>query len=69
MDMPTSDFVRACSLAELKAKGGLVLHGRHSAMITRLRMLAAKGGLASPIRGHTDPLAAPMFDLAIAEQS
>lgn len=29
MDMPTSDFVRACSLAELKAKGRLVVHGRH----------------------------------------
>ena len=29
MDMPTSDFVRAFSLAELKAKGRLVLHGRH----------------------------------------
>jgi hypothetical protein len=30
MDMPTSDFVRACSLAELRAKGRIVLHGRHS---------------------------------------
>ena len=29
MDMPTSDFVRAGSLAELKAKGRLVVHGRH----------------------------------------
>jgi hypothetical protein len=26
MDMPTSDFVRACSLAELQAKGRLVVH-------------------------------------------
>ena len=33
MDMPTSDFVRACSLAELKAKGRLVLHGRHSPIL------------------------------------
>ena len=33
MDMPTSDFVRACSLAELKAKGRLVLHGRHSPVL------------------------------------
>ena len=31
MDMPTSDFVRVGSLAELKAKGRLVVHGRHSA--------------------------------------
>jgi nitrite reductase/ring-hydroxylating ferredoxin subunit len=30
MDMPSPDFVRACSLAEIKAKGRLVLHGRHS---------------------------------------
>ena len=29
MDMPTSDFVRAGSLEELKAKGRLVVHGRH----------------------------------------
>ena len=29
MDMPTSDFVHAGSLAELKAKGWLVVHGRH----------------------------------------
>lgn len=29
MDTPTSDFVRAGSLAELKAKGRLVVHGRH----------------------------------------
>src|SRR5215217_3871936 len=33
MDMPTSDFVHACSLAELKAKGRLVLHGRHSPIL------------------------------------
>src|SRR3954468_13321089 len=33
MDMPTSDFVRAFSLAELKAKGLLVLHGRHSPIL------------------------------------
>src|SRR3954451_6238901 len=33
MDMPTSDFVRACSLAELKAQGRLVLHGRHSPIL------------------------------------
>src|SRR5688572_5481562 len=33
MNMPTSDFVRACSLAELKAKGRLVLHGRHSPIL------------------------------------
>jgi nitrite reductase/ring-hydroxylating ferredoxin subunit len=33
MDTPTSDFVRACSLAELKAKGRLVLHGRHSPIL------------------------------------
>jgi nitrite reductase/ring-hydroxylating ferredoxin subunit len=33
MDMPTSDFVRACSLAELQAKGRLVLHGRHSPIL------------------------------------
>jgi hypothetical protein len=50
MGMPSSDFVRAGSLAELKAKGRLVVHGRHSPMITRLRMLAAKGGLVGPIR-------------------
>src|SRR5688500_10111213 len=30
MDMPTSNFVRAGNLAELKAKGRLVVHGRHS---------------------------------------
>jgi nitrite reductase/ring-hydroxylating ferredoxin subunit len=29
MGMPTSDFVRAGSLAELKARGRLVVHGRH----------------------------------------
>src|SRR3954466_14276372 len=29
MDTPTADFVRAGSLAELKAKGRLVVHGRH----------------------------------------
>lgn len=33
MDMPTQDFVRACSLAELRAKGRLVLHGRHSPIL------------------------------------
>src|SRR5829696_1053849 len=33
MDMPTSDFVRACSLTELQAKGRLVLHGRHSPIL------------------------------------
>lgn len=33
MEMPTSDFVRACSLAELKAKGRFVLHGRHSPIL------------------------------------
>jgi hypothetical protein len=31
--MPTSDFVRACGLAELRAKGRLVLHGRHSPIL------------------------------------
>jgi nitrite reductase/ring-hydroxylating ferredoxin subunit len=29
MDTPTTDFERACSLEELKAKGPLVVHGRH----------------------------------------
>jgi hypothetical protein len=29
MDMPTTDFVRAGSLEELKAKGRLVVHGPH----------------------------------------
>ena len=33
MDMPTSDFVRAGSLAELEAKGRLVVHGRHSPIL------------------------------------
>src|SRR4051812_4381313 len=33
MDMPTSDFVRAGSLAELKAKGQLVVHGRHAPIL------------------------------------
>src|SRR5215217_6584359 len=33
MDMPTSEFVRAGSLAELKAKGRLVVHGRHSPVL------------------------------------
>ena len=33
MDMPSSNFVRACSLAELRAKGRLVLHGRHSPIL------------------------------------
>src|SRR3954463_13566487 len=33
MDMLSSDFVRACSLAELKAKGRLVVHGRHSPIL------------------------------------
>ena len=33
MDMPIRDFVRACSLAELRAKGRLVLHGRHSPIL------------------------------------
>ena len=32
-EMPSSDFVRACSLAELKAKGRLVVHGRHSPIL------------------------------------
>ena len=29
MDMPSSDFVRAASLEDLKAKGHIVLHGPH----------------------------------------
>ena len=29
MDTPTTDFVRAGSLEELKAKGRLVVHGPH----------------------------------------
>src|SRR4051794_17480957 len=33
MDRPTSDFVRASSLGELKAKGWLVVHGRHSPIL------------------------------------
>src|SRR3954452_25498272 len=33
MDMPTSDFVLAGALAELRAKGRLVLHGRHSPIL------------------------------------
>jgi nitrite reductase/ring-hydroxylating ferredoxin subunit len=33
MDNPPSDFVRAFSLAELKAAGRLVLHGRHSPIL------------------------------------
>jgi nitrite reductase/ring-hydroxylating ferredoxin subunit len=33
MDVQRSDFVRAGSLAELKAKGRLVLHGRHSPIL------------------------------------
>src|SRR3954454_4207712 len=33
MDMPRLDFVRAGSLAELKAKGRFVLHGRHSPIL------------------------------------
>src|SRR5918994_7347098 len=33
MDMPSSEFVRACSLAELKAKGRLVVHGLHSPIL------------------------------------
>src|ERR1051326_8919688 len=33
MDMPTSDFVRASSLAELKAKRRLVVHGRHAPIL------------------------------------
>jgi len=43
MDVPTLDFVRVCSLAELRAKGRIVLHGRHSPILvvydggTRLR--------------------------------
>src|SRR5262245_22072904 len=33
MDVPTLDFLRACSLAELQAKGRLVVHGRHSPIL------------------------------------
>ncbi len=33
MDMPTSDFVHVGSLAELKDKGRLVAHGRHSPVL------------------------------------
>src|SRR5262245_9044206 len=33
MNMPAPDFVRACTLAELKAKGRLVLRGRHSPIL------------------------------------
>src|SRR5215207_3596623 len=33
MDISSSDFVRACSLTELQAKGRLVLHGRHSPIL------------------------------------
>ena len=33
MDMPTSDFVHVGSLAELKDKGRLVVHGRHSPVL------------------------------------
>src|SRR5829696_7498564 len=33
MDMPTSDFVRVGSLAELKTKGRLMVHGRHSPIL------------------------------------
>jgi len=31
--MPTSEFVRAGSLAELKAKGRVVVHGHHSPIL------------------------------------
>jgi hypothetical protein len=43
MNMPTSDFVRACSLPELKAQGRLVLHGRHSPIL-----LVYDGGIRLP---------------------
>src|SRR5918995_461717 len=33
IDVPTSDFVRACGLADLQAKRHLVLHGRHSPIL------------------------------------
>ena len=33
MDTPTSDFVRACTLDELKEKGRLVFHGRHTPIL------------------------------------
>ena len=33
MNLPPPDFVRACTLAELKAKGRLVLHGRQSPIL------------------------------------
>ena len=33
MDLSTSGYVRAGSLAELKAKGRLVMHGRHSPIL------------------------------------
>ena len=43
MAMPSSDFVRAGSLAELKARGRLVVHGRHPPILViydRGRVLA-----------------------------
>ena len=33
MDTLTTDFVRACTLDELKAKGRIVLHGRHTPIL------------------------------------
>ena len=33
MDMTTSDFVHVGSLADLQAKGHLVVHGRHSPIL------------------------------------
>jgi nitrite reductase/ring-hydroxylating ferredoxin subunit len=33
VDLPTSNFVRAGSLSELKAKGRLVVHGRPSPIL------------------------------------
>ena len=48
MDTLTTDFVRACTLDELKAKGRIVLHGRHTpAFVSLMRFQASLLRLAA----------------------
>jgi hypothetical protein len=50
MDIPTTDFVRAGSLEELKAKGRLVVHGPHRPIL----VVHDKGHVFAPLAKSGD---------------
>ena len=56
MDVPSTEFVRAGSLEELKAKGRLVLHGSH-------RPNKAANRSNAPLRRKEPPVSAGGFYL------